>query len=310
MRRIASVNTINRLTQKCEGQAGTIDYRKHCMDHDNNRISLWHDMPLFSVDDSGAFTSGLNFVCEIPKYTRKKFEIATNEECTPIKQDQKKGKPREFLKGDIFFNYGCFPRTWEDPNFVHPDVGVGGDNDPLDVCEIGLRQIKVGEVRQVKVLGILCMIDDGEADWKVITIDMEDRWAPDLNDIGDVERLLPGTLDCIREWFRTYKVPDGKPENRFGLDEKFMDSHYAYGIIKETHFAWKKLVGGKVMTTTLSIPGNLDELCVRRDESMASRIADVHPEVAASETFTDVCMPCPPYDDRSGDFVEEEGIVF
>ena len=50
------------------------------------------------------------------------------------------------LQGDIYFNYGCLPRTWEDPAFIHPDLsneGVGGDNDPLDVCEIGLRQIQV-----------------------------------------------------------------------------------------------------------------------------------------------------------------------
>ena len=26
------------------------------------------------------------------------------------------------------------------------DVGVGGDNDPLDVCEIGLRQVPTGAV--------------------------------------------------------------------------------------------------------------------------------------------------------------------
>ena len=55
----------------------------------------------------------------------------------------------------------------QDPNHVAEDVGVGGDNDPLDVCEIGLRQIPTGAVRQVKVLGVLCLIDDGEADWKV-----------------------------------------------------------------------------------------------------------------------------------------------
>lgn len=48
-----------------------------------------------------------------PKYTRRKFEISTTEAGNPIKQDQKNGKPRVFSKGDIFFNYGCFPRTWE-----------------------------------------------------------------------------------------------------------------------------------------------------------------------------------------------------
>ena len=56
----------------------------------------------------------------------------------------KKGVLREFKKGDIFFNYGCLPRTWEDPTFVHPDCNVRGDNDPLDVCEIGLKIINPG----------------------------------------------------------------------------------------------------------------------------------------------------------------------
>jgi inorganic pyrophosphatase len=63
----------------------------------------------------------------------------------PIKQDEKKGQLREFKKGDIFFNYGCFPQTWEDPTHCHPDAeGTKGDNDPLDVCEIGARIIRPG----------------------------------------------------------------------------------------------------------------------------------------------------------------------
>ena len=94
-----------------------------------------------------------NFICEIPKCTRKKFEVATTEGANPIKQDTKSGVLREFKKGDIFFNYGCFPRTWEDPNHVPEATGYPGDNDPLDVCEIGLRQIQTGGIRAVKVLG-------------------------------------------------------------------------------------------------------------------------------------------------------------
>lgn len=65
-------------------------------------------------------------------------------------------------QGDIFFNYGCFPQTWEDPEHIHPDTGFPGDNDPLDVCEIGLRIVATGDVRQVKVLGVLAMIDEGK----------------------------------------------------------------------------------------------------------------------------------------------------
>jgi inorganic pyrophosphatase len=68
---------------------------------------------------------------KIPKCSRKKFEIATNEPGNPIKQDVKKGKLREFQKGDVYFNYGCLPRTWEDPDKVHPDAKERGDNDPL-----------------------------------------------------------------------------------------------------------------------------------------------------------------------------------
>ena len=140
-------------------------------------LSLWHDVPL--VAEGGQEGGQLfNFICEIPKCTRKKFEVATTEGATPIKQDEKKGVLREFKKGDIFFNYGCFPRTWEDPRHVSPDTGYPGDNDPLDVCEIGLRQVQTGEIRPVKVLGVLAMIDDDETDWKVVAIDAEDRWAP------------------------------------------------------------------------------------------------------------------------------------
>jgi inorganic pyrophosphatase len=29
-----------------------------------------------------------------------------------------------------------------------------------------------------QVLGVLCMIDEGEADWKTIVIDREDEWCP------------------------------------------------------------------------------------------------------------------------------------
>jgi hypothetical protein len=34
-----------------------------------------------------------------------------------------------------------------------------GDNDPLDVCEIGLRILGLAEIVPVKILGTLCLID-------------------------------------------------------------------------------------------------------------------------------------------------------
>ena len=38
-----------------------------------------------------------------------------------------------------------------------------------------------GEVIKVKVLGTLAMIDEGETDWKIIAIDVEDPEADNYN---------------------------------------------------------------------------------------------------------------------------------
>ena len=64
------------------------------------------------------------------------------------------------------------------------------------MCEIGARVPARGEVIQVKALGILAMIDEGETDWKVICIDVKDEMADKLNNLEDVEKLKPGLVLC------------------------------------------------------------------------------------------------------------------
>lgn len=229
---------------KKEGSFGQHDFmvKAYKTDAQDDMVSLWHDVPLWVDSDKGI----LNYVCEIPKGTRDKFEISTSAVGNPIKQDlDKSGGLRQYKRGDVFFNYGALPRTWEDPAHmldVQLDAPVGGDNDPLDVCEIGLRKHNIGEVRQVKVLGVLCMIDDGEADWKVVAIDTSDPWADKMHDINDVELMLPGILDDIRHWWRVYKVSEGKPENIFGFGEKFMDKNFAMDVVHQTHEFWLSMV--------------------------------------------------------------------
>lgn len=44
------------------------------------------------------------------------------EEQTPIKQDIKKGKLREYPY-NINWNYGMLPRTWENPEVKHEELG-------------------------------------------------------------------------------------------------------------------------------------------------------------------------------------------
>lgn len=64
----------------------------------------------------------------------------------------------------------------------------------------------MGQVKQVKVLGIMALIDEGETDWKILAIDVTDPLADKLNDIDDVESVLPGLVDATRNWFKIYKI--------------------------------------------------------------------------------------------------------
>jgi len=232
---------------KEEGQPETFDYRVFFVDKSGKKVSPWHDIPLRLGDDI------YNFIVEIPKESSAKMEVATDESFTPIKQDTKKGKLR-YYPYNIHWNYGLLPQTWEDPSFANSEVeGALGDNDPVDVVEIGERQRKIGEVLKVKPLGALAMIDEGELDWKIVAISLDDPKAPFVNDVDDVEKHFPGTLTAIRDWFRDYKIPDGKPANKFGLGNKAADKDYALKVIKETNESWNKLIKRSIPAGELSL---------------------------------------------------------
>jgi inorganic pyrophosphatase len=49
----------------------------------------------------------------------------------------------------------------------------------------------------------------------------------------------------IREWFRWYKTPDGKPLNAFGFNEVAMPKSKALEVIEEAHHFWQQLKSGK-----------------------------------------------------------------
>ena len=58
-----------------------------------------------------------------------------------------------------------------------------GDNDPLDVVDIGTEPLEMGQIVPVKPLGIFSMIDEGELDWKMIAIKIDDPAAEILDDV-------------------------------------------------------------------------------------------------------------------------------
>jgi inorganic pyrophosphatase len=119
-----------------------------------------------------------------------------------------------------------------------------GDNDPVDVVEIGSASAEMGGEYAVKPLGVYAMVDDGEVDWKVIAIRVDDPKASQVNDVADVEKVFPGELQRILEWFRDYKIPDGKPANQFGYDNQCLDREFALKVVEETHGFYNKLRSG------------------------------------------------------------------
>ncbi|KFO25861.1 Inorganic pyrophosphatase 2, mitochondrial [Fukomys damarensis] len=133
-------------------------------------------------------------------------------------------------------------RTWEDPHHKDKDTGCCGDNDPIDVCEIGSKVLSRGEVVPVKILGVLALIDQGETDWKLIAINANDPEADKFCDIDDVKKFKPGYLEATIHWLRFYKVPEGKPENKFAFNGEFKNKAFALEVITSAHECWKALV--------------------------------------------------------------------
>jgi hypothetical protein len=165
----------------------------------------------------------------------------------------------------------------------------------LDVCEIGSRIHERGSVVQVKVLGTLGLIDEGEADWKIIAIDVNDPIADKLNDINDVHTHCPGLLEATRDWFRIYKIPTGKPANQFALDGKFFDREFALKTIQHDHDSWSHLISGgydaepdkkKGISLVNTQLGNTGALRVSSDDA-ATAIHESTPAHVSQPAFID-----------------------
>lgn len=213
------------------GPLNTLDFKLYILKNDKI-ISPWHDISYMN----GPYITCIN---EIPRFSNAKLEINKKLPSNPITQDIKKGKLR--YVSNIFpfngypWNYGAIPQTWENPHKLEKHSLVNGDNDPLDVIDIGNSIKQIGEVYEAKVLGCLVLIDEGECDYKIIVIDRNCNMADKMNNIGDVEKCCPGLLEVTREWFRDYKLPDGKKQNVFAFDGEFKDNNFTMEVIKESH---------------------------------------------------------------------------
>lgn len=105
--------------------------------------------------------------------------------------------------------YGFIPRTFcgRRVGALHPN-SAQGDGDPLDICVISERPISRAEViLNVRVVGGLPMLDDGEADDKIIgVLENDEIWGK----VRELEHLPEPLVARLRHYFSNYKTLPGE----------------------------------------------------------------------------------------------------
>lgn len=162
----------------------------------------WHD-----VEIGSQAPRLLNALIEIPKHSKTKFEI-----------DKKSGllKVDRVLYSSVHYpaHYGFIPQTY------------CGDHDPLDILVLGQAEAFPLSIMRARPIGYMRMVDQGEADDKIISVHADD---PEMELIKNITDLPPHTLKEIKHFFEVYKNLEGK---KVEVDQ-FFELPEAYAIILE-----------------------------------------------------------------------------
>jgi inorganic pyrophosphatase len=204
----------------------------------NETLSFWHDVNLKNVDNT------YRMIVEIPRKEKRKMEMAKEEVDNPLKQDYKISNGNKILRSygiEPIFNYGFLPQTWENPHMKLVD-DLYGDDDPLDIIEIGSRDLKMGEILDVYILGSFCLLDQNEIDWKIIAINREDAERDFLRYFEKCyDDFAFKYVNDIMRWFRIYKTYEGKKENIIHFNNKLFNVKETEKIIFDSHLDYVKL---------------------------------------------------------------------
>lgn len=105
--------------------------------------------------------------------------------------------------------YGFIPRTYCGTRVQKlSPKSARGDGDPIDICVISERPINRSEViLDARVVGGLQMVDDGEADDKIVAVLENDNIWAHARDMSDIPDII---IERIQHYFTTYKLVPGE----------------------------------------------------------------------------------------------------
>ena len=120
--------------------------------------------------------------------------------------------------------YGFVPRTYcGDKVAALTPQAEEGDQDPLDICVLSQQRIDRAEiVVPTRVLGGIALLDDGEADDKIIAVLKSD---PVFEYATDLKHLPNTVVERIVHYFATYKM-----QFREGQDPNAIEVIGTYGV--------------------------------------------------------------------------------
>jgi inorganic pyrophosphatase len=133
----------------------------------------------------------INVVIEIPKGSQNKYEF--NEKLGVFGLDRVLYSPFHYP-----LDYGFIPQTRSE------------DGDHLDALVIGSDPLPQGCVVEVRPIGLLRMIDQGEEDFKILAVQKRNPRLDQITDISDLEKSQPHLLKEVSHFFETYKQLEKK----------------------------------------------------------------------------------------------------
>lgn len=173
----------------------------------------WRPHPWHGLDVGPAPPSVVHAYIELTPYDRIKYEL---DKKTGYLRVDRPNRTSSFCPT----LYGFVPRTYCGSNVATLMPGAqAGDHDPLDICVISERPITMSEIIvKARIVGGLPMLDNNEADDKIIAVLENDNMWQEVTDVSQLPKVM---VDRLRHYFSTYKM--------LSPDDAKIDIAAAYG---------------------------------------------------------------------------------